>query len=83
MLDAKSGSNLIAYVTVADEVEKISFYFLFVDVPTHFQPVLSHTTDRAACTVLKNQTRNYAAAVNDGFDIIDVGNVMPVHFEYV
>lgn len=83
MLDAKSSRNLVAYVSIANEIKEISVQFLLIDIPTHLQSILSHATDWATGAVLKNQTRNYAAAVNDCFNIIDTSDVMPVHFELV
>lgn len=79
VLDAELTGDLIAYVAVSYEVEVVSFHLVFFQVPAHLQAVLRHRADGAAGTVLKDETGNHAAAVNDRFDVIDGIDGAPVH----
>ncbi len=79
MLDAERPGDMVTDVAVLDQIQKICFYLIVFDVPVHFQAALCHGTDGAAGRMFKNQTRYYSTAVNDGFDIIDRRNLMPLH----
>lgn len=79
MIDAKFTGDVVAHFTVGDQVEVVGFDFVGFKIPAHFHPAFGHGADGAAGAVFENETGDYTAAINDGFDVINGFKGEPLH----
>lgn len=74
----EKASDFVGQAPVGDQVQKIGFQFIGIEIPSFVQPVLRKGTERTTGAVLENGTRDGVGLLGDCLELRAVGQGQPM-----